>query len=362
MRMVILLTLLISFRASGAEATRLEVFPSTVKLDGPAASQRLVVIGHLDDGSTCDLTNTVEIAIVNDVAKLNDLKKIVPNHDGTGEIVVRARGVEARVPLHVAGSSLPRKVSFRNEIQPALTKLGCSQGACHGSQHGKGGFKLSLLGFEPEPDYIAIVKSAEGRRVTPFAPEESLLLLKPTLAVAHGGGKKLESESSEYALIRLWLEQGAPAPLADEPHVTKLAILPDHGRTTADSEQQFLAMATYSDGTVRDVTEAAKFDPLNEGLATVDANGHALTIAQGESGVMTRYMGYSAIARLTVPYGLEKSFEFDSANILDQKVAATRCLIVIWKPMCEAIAMKSVRQLPRNGGYIHGLDLICALR
>ena len=73
-----------------------------------------------------------------------------------------------------------RAVSFRNEVVPLLTKLGCNQGACHGGQHGKGGFKLSLLGFEPEVDFTAIVKSAEERRVTPFAPEESLLLLKPT--------------------------------------------------------------------------------------------------------------------------------------------------------------------------------------
>ena len=101
-------------------------------------------------------------------------------------------------------------VSFRNEVVPLLTKLGCNQGACHGSQHGKGGFKLSLLGFEPEVDYTAIVKSAEERRVTPFAPEESLLLLKPTLAVAHGGGKRMEADSPAYRLLTLWLEQGAP--------------------------------------------------------------------------------------------------------------------------------------------------------
>ena len=93
---------------------------------------------------------------------------------------------------------------------PLLTKLGCNQGACHGSQHGKGGFKLSLLGFEPESDYTSIVKSAEQRRVTPFAPEESLILLKPTLAVAHGGGKRLEPGSESYRLLTLWLEQGAP--------------------------------------------------------------------------------------------------------------------------------------------------------
>ena len=111
--------------------------------------------------------------------------------------MVRVGPIEARVPVEVAGAQTARRVSFRHEIQPVLTKLGCNQGACHGSQHGKGGFRLSLLGFEAEPDYTAIVKSAEGRRVTPFAPEESLLLLKPTLAVAHGGGKRMEPGSPE---------------------------------------------------------------------------------------------------------------------------------------------------------------------
>src|SRR5699024_2372418 len=105
-----------------------------------------------------------------------------------------------------AGKALDRDkpVSFRNDVEPLLTKLGCNQGACHGAQHGKGGFKRSLLGFESDVDHTAIVKSAEGRRVTPFAPEQSLLLLKPTLTVAHGGGKRLEPGSEGYALLVRW--------------------------------------------------------------------------------------------------------------------------------------------------------------
>src|SRR5438445_394452 len=83
----------------------------------------------------------------------------------------RVGEAKARVAVEVSGSQSPRAVSFKNEVIPALTKLGCNQGACHGGQHGKGGFKLSLLGFEPGPDHTTIVKSAEGRRVTPFAPE-----------------------------------------------------------------------------------------------------------------------------------------------------------------------------------------------
>src|SRR5205807_5457181 len=118
---------------------------------------------------------------------------IRPIGDGQAVVVVRAGSRQTRLPVQVNGTARPRTVSFRHEVVPLLTKLGCNQGACHGSQHGKGGFKLSLLGFEPEADYTAIVKSAEERRVTPSIPEESLLLLKPTLAVAHGGGKRMET-------------------------------------------------------------------------------------------------------------------------------------------------------------------------
>ncbi len=322
MRLVSLLLIMLSLPAYGFELPRLEVFPSSVTLNGPAARQRLVVIGHFEDGSVRDLTQQASFEAVEPVAKVDALGTISPGTDGATDVIVRALQAQIRVPVEVEASSAPRTVSFRNEIQPVLTKLGCNQGACHGSQHGKGGFKLSLLGFEAEPDYTAIVKSAEGRRVTPFAPDESLLLLKPTLAVAHGGGKKLEADSPESALITLWLEQGAPGLVPDEAHVTKLAILPDRRMMALDTDQQFLAMATYSDGTVRDVTAAAKFDPINEGLAKVDSKGHAQAIAQGEAGVMARYMGYAAIARLTMPYGIEKPFEFDSTNVIDQKVAA----------------------------------------
>src|SRR5262249_985946 len=152
---------------------------------------------------------------------------------------------------------------------PALTKLGCNQGACHGSQHGKGGFKLSLLGFEPESDYIAIAKSAGQRRVTPFAPEESLLLQKPTLTVGHGGGKRLEPGSGIPRLLLQWLEGGTPGPRADDPRVVGLAVYPDRRLMEPGQEQQLSVLATLSDGSLRDVTLSARFDTLNEGVATV---------------------------------------------------------------------------------------------
>src|SRR5262245_21675831 len=82
-------------------------------------------------------------------------------------------------------------VDFSRAVVPVLTKAGCNQGACHGGQHGKGGFRLSLLGFDPAFDYAQIVQSAEGRRVVPSDPERSILLQKPTLQMEHGGGERL---------------------------------------------------------------------------------------------------------------------------------------------------------------------------
>ena len=171
-------------------------------------------------------------------------------------------------------------------------------------------------------DYTAIVKSAEGRRVTPFAPDESLLLLKPTLAVGHGGGKKLAPDSREYRLIRRWLEQGAPGPIAGEPTVTGLRVLPEHRRMEPGQHQRLVVMATYSDGTERDVSDDARFNTLNEGVAQVDPAGLIKTLGQGETNIMARYEGHAALARITIPYGEPKPFEFVARNAIDERAAA----------------------------------------
>ncbi len=198
-------------------SVRLQVFPPKVRLSGPEATQRLVVLEIGPDGKTNDRSADARLESLRPDCVRIENGVLRPASDGTTEVAVRVGEVVARVPVEVTRARAPRQVSFRNEIMPVLTRLGCNQGACHGSQHGKGGFKLSLLGFEPESDYTLIVKSAEQRRVTPFAPEESLILLKPTLAVAHGGGKRLEQGSEAYSLIALWLEQGAPGPREEDP-------------------------------------------------------------------------------------------------------------------------------------------------
>src|SRR5438876_7672136 len=106
--------------------------------------------------------------------------RVLPLANGTTEIIAQYGDKLARVPVSVQDVDVNLPINFTNQIVPIFTKLGCNAGGCHGKASGQNGFKLSLLGFEPEVDYNALVKEARGRRVFPAAPEHSLLLLKPT--------------------------------------------------------------------------------------------------------------------------------------------------------------------------------------
>ena len=106
-----------------------------------------------------------------------------------------------------SSASAGEPVSFTTDVVPLLTKLGCNSGGCHGKAGGQNGFMLSLLGFEPEQDYATLVQEARGRRLFPAAPDKSLLLVKATGAVAHGGGKRMDLGSDEYKLVRRWIAE-----------------------------------------------------------------------------------------------------------------------------------------------------------
>src|SRR5437764_1548549 len=94
----------------------------------------------------------------------------------------------AQSTIPVPPSALRTDVSFRNDVMAVLSKAGCNAGTCHGNKNGKGGFKLSLRGQDPDIDYLTLTRDLAARRVNPIAPEESLILLKPTAEVPHEGG------------------------------------------------------------------------------------------------------------------------------------------------------------------------------
>src|SRR4051812_18213060 len=83
--------------------------------------------------------------------------------------------------------ALPQAPRFSRHVIPVFSRLGCNAGSCHGAVQGRNGFRLSLFGARPELDYAQLVRDQAGRRINLLDPDNSLILLKATERVAHGG-------------------------------------------------------------------------------------------------------------------------------------------------------------------------------
>jgi hypothetical protein len=216
-----------------------------------------------------------------------------------------------------------RPLNFANDIVPIFTKAGCNAGGCHGKAGGQNGFKLSLLGFEPAEDYEHIVREARGRRVFPAAPEQSLLLSKAVNSTPHGGGKKLDPKSDEYALLIKWISSGMPFGRETDPKLVSIDVQPKEMVMTLKSQQQLKVLARYSDGYVRDVTRSALYDPNDKSMAETTEDGMVkLFDLPGNVAVMVRYQGQVAVFRATAPLGATVAELPSSANFIDNLVFA----------------------------------------
>ena len=205
----------------------------------------------------------------------------------------------------VAGTKTEPPVSFRHDVMPILSKAGCNSGGCHGALAGKGGFRLSLFGYNPEADHLAITREAQGRRVETMQPGLSLLLTKPTTTVRHKGGKRLEVESDDYRTLARWIAQGAPGPLEGEPELKGLEIDPGERIVTVGQTLALKVRARYGDGRERDVTRWVKFTSTDETVASVDGEGKVTVLGPGVGAITAWYSSQVVIARLSAPYPAE---------------------------------------------------------
>jgi hypothetical protein len=221
--------------------------------------------------------------------------------DGRTLVTASVGGRTAAVEVTVVGGSGEPVFSFVNDVQPVLTRLGCNSGACHGALAGKGGLKLSLRGYDPQADHFVLTRQARGRRVDRFHPEDSLLLLKPTATVKHGGGMRLLGDSIEYRILAGWVRQGAPGPVAGEPIVQRIELLPAAITAEPGRKYRLLVRAVYSDGRVRDVTRWSKFSSNEELTAAVDADGVVSVNGRGEAALSAIYETRVAGIRLASP-------------------------------------------------------------
>ena len=218
-----------------------------------------------------------------------------------------------------------RKLSFRHDVLPVLSKAGCNGGGCHGALAGKGGFRLSLNAYDPATDHYNITRENRGRRIEFAAPASSLFVTKPTAAVRHKGGKVLHENSEAYRILTRWIQQGAPGPSDGDPTIERVEMSPTLSQLKKGQAQQLTVRAFFSDGTERDVTRWARFASTDATVAEVDeATGLAKVIGHGEGAVTAWYSGQIALARITSPWPSDIPDEVYSQtprrNVIDDAV------------------------------------------
>ena len=216
-------------------------------------------------------------------------------------------------------------LSFRNDVLPVLSKVGCNGGGCHGSLAGKGGFRLSLNAYDPATDHYNITREMRGRRIEPSAPARSLFVIKPTAAVRQKGGKVIREDSAEYRILTDWIRQGAPGPSAKDAKLERLVVSPGESVLKKGDSLQLKVTASFSDGSSRDVTRWARFASTDAAIAEIDEKtGKVSVLGYGEGSFTAWYSGRIAIARVTSPWPNEIEKEvFSQApkrNVIDERV------------------------------------------
>ncbi len=306
-RLSSLVTLLALAATCSLTAATLEIFPSSIQLNGPQAGQQLLAEATVHSLQQ-DWNRQVDWASSNPaVAKVNADGLVQPVSDGSAVIQATANGLTAEAAVQVKGTHDPFVWSFTNHVVPVLTKKGCNSGPCHGASAGKNGFKLSFRGYAPEADYEALTRESTARRISLADPSSSLFLLKPTMTIPHGGGRRFPVDSREFQILSEWIAGGAPSPTEQDASVISLEVYPLTATLAPGAEQQLVVQAKFSNGDVTDVTPWVRYSSTDAAVAEVSEAGLVKMVGRGEVAVTALYSNRVIYSRLTVPHDNEIS-------------------------------------------------------
>ncbi|MCB1207626.1 MAG: hypothetical protein KDN18_25465, partial [Verrucomicrobiae bacterium] len=193
----------------GRQVTAITLSPAAPAFDSPGRYTQVLATAKLDDGTTADVTGFVKWQVEGPVASISGRGILRPATAGEGKLIASLGNLSASVPVTYSPSATPTGIDFVQDVNPVITRLGCNMGTCHGAKDGKGGFKLSLRGYDPLYDVRAFADDHTARRVNFASPDDSLMLLKATGAVPHEAGMVTDHDSRYYHVVREWISSGA---------------------------------------------------------------------------------------------------------------------------------------------------------
>ncbi len=306
-----------------SQFTAIKVLPDAVQLNRPSDYAQLIVQATTADGKTFDVTEQAHIDYDQSLVEISPQKLIQPLQAGSAPARVRLGELEFELPIQVDFATA-HEINFRQDVAPILSRVGCNAGTCHGSASGKNGFQLSLRGYDPLFDVRALTDDLSSRRVNLASPDNSLMLLKPSATVPHGGGQVLDRHHKYYSMVRQWIANGARFDV-DDPQVESIDIAPTNPVLwPAHPTQQFHVIARFSDGSTRDVTREAFVESADTETAQANARGQVRGLRRGEAAIIARYEGAFAATTLTV-MGERPPLEWQEPvafNEVDRLVAA----------------------------------------
>lgn len=310
---------------SAATLSEVRMEPQVAFLHGPGSTHRFVLTAVYDDGTERDIAGEATLNVdLSDVAGSPAPGQIEAHGEGIAKVRAEFQGKHAESAVIVQ----PRRgvnIDFLHDVAPIFSRMGCNNTNCHGSLNGQKGFKLSLFGYDPEADYRAVVEASTGRRINRADPEKSLLLLKPTFTVPHGGGHVLSKDPSsyEYAMLLRWIRAGTPRSAPSTPRLVSMDVYPKDFRVLRASgeRQHIVVVGHYNDGSQEDITRGVRFTSSNDEAASVNLEGEVEAKGNGQTTITIRTLGLVAALQVGVSEraALPKT-ALQSSNLIDRLV------------------------------------------
>ncbi len=274
--------------------------------------------------SRADLTASALWSVEPDgIVSVSETGYVQPLSAGAATIRVRDGEVQGEVSVTVADRS-DRAWDFASDLVPIFTRYGCNTGGCHGKAAGQNGFHLSLFGYDPEGDYLAVTRDATGRRIDLMEPESSLLLQKATGMAAHGGGMRFSQRSDAYQTLVSWIQAGTPRKHGKtHGSLQVVRVEPPDASLEAPGARQFRVVATFEDGHERDVTRLATYTSNDDMAVAVNETGLAQLQKRAETDVVVRYQSHILARRISTPIHPDSTFDFAALprhNFIDEQL------------------------------------------